>query len=137
MNKSITIQSDINADINKVWSYWTEPQHITHWAFASDDWEAPFAENDLKVGGKFTTRMSAKDKSAGFDFNGVYTDIKEHELIEYDMEDGRKASIKFLQIPNGIRVIETFDMEHENSEELQRSGWQAIMNNFKKYTEEH
>lgn len=135
MNKSITIQSDISADINKVWSYWTEPQHITHWAFASDDWEAPFAENDLKVGGKFTTRMSAKDKSAGFDFNGVYTDIKEHELIEYDMEDGRKVSINFLQIPDGVRVIETFDMEHENSEELQRTGWQAILDNFKKYVE--
>lgn len=137
MNKSITVQADIKSDIDKVWSYWTELQHITRWAFASDDWEATFAENDLKVGGKFTTRMSAKDKSAGFDFNGVYTDIKEHELIEYGMEDGRKVSIKFLQIPDGIRVIETFDMEHENSEELQRTGWQAIMNNFKTYVEKN
>lgn len=133
----ITVQSDIKADIDKAWKYWTEPEHITHWAFASDDWEAPFAENDLRVGGKFMTRMSAKDKSAGFDFNGVYTDIKEHKLIEYDMADGRKTSIAFSSLPDGVRVIETFEMENENSEELQRAGWQSILDNFKQYVEKN
>lgn len=137
MNKTINIQSDIKADINKVWKYWTEPEHITHWAFASDDWEAPFAENDLRVGGKFITRMSAKDKSAGFDFNGEYTTIKEHELIEYNIEGGRKVSITFSQLSDEVRVIETFEMEDENSEELQRAGWQSILDNFKKYVEEN
>lgn len=131
----ITISATINAPIEKVWKCWTDPTHITQWAFASDDWEAPNAENDLKVGEKFLTRMSAKDKSAGFDFTGVYTAVEENKLIEYDMDDGRHVKNVFEEMPDGVTVTTTFDPENENSEELQRSGWQAILDNFKKHAE--
>ncbi len=135
MAQPITITSDINAPVEKVWEYWNKPEHITKWAFASDDWEAPFAENDIKEGGKFKTTMAAKDKSTSFDFEGVYTAVKEYELIEYDMSDGRHVKVLFEQAPNGVKVTETFDPENENPEEMQRSGWQSILNNFKKYVE--
>ncbi len=104
-----------------------------HWAFASDDWEAPAAENDLCVGGKFKTTMAAKDKSKSFDFAGIYTTVTKYKLIEYDMTDGRHVKIVFTETPDGVKVTETFDPEQENTEELQRSGWQAILDNFKKY----
>jgi uncharacterized protein YndB with AHSA1/START domain len=134
MNKNpITVKVTINAPISKVWEYWNQPEHIMKWAFASDDWEAPFAENDLRTGGKFTTTMAAKDKSASFDLIGVYTAVKEHQLIEYDMEDGRHVKVEFSSTPEGVVVTETFDPENENSEELQRNGWQAILDNFKKH----
>ena len=129
----ITVQTTINAPIEKVWKYWTEPQHIVNWTFASDDWEAPYSENDLRIGGKFKTVMSAKDKSSSFDFNGVYTDVKVHEIIAYDIEGGRHVTIIFLTKPDGVEVTETFDAEDINSVELQRTGWQAILENFKKY----
>ena len=132
---AITIETIVNAPIEKVWEYWNGPDHITKWAFGSDDWEASNAQNDLKVGGKFSTTMSAKDKSASFDFEGVYTVVKEHELIEYDMSDGRHVKIEFKETPDGVKVTETFDPEDENTEELQRNGWQAILANFKKYVE--
>lgn len=131
----ITVQTIINAPVEKVWEYWTSPDHITQWAFASDDWEAPAAENDVREGGKFKTVMAAKDGSASFDFTGTYTAIKEHELIEYDMTDGRHVKIEFVQRDEKTEVIETFDPEQENSEELQRSGWQSILDNFKKHVE--
>lgn len=133
--KTITVETIVNAPIERVWQYWNEPEHITRWAFASDDWEAPYAENDLTVGGKFKTVMSAKDKSSSFDFTGVYTVVTLHQHIEYDMDDGRHVATTFTPTPEGVRVVETFEMENENSEELQRSGWQAILENFKKYTE--
>lgn len=132
---SVTISTVVNAPMEKVWECWIEPQHITQWAFASDDWEAPHAENDLRVGGKFLTRMSAKDKSAGFDFIGVYTAVEKNTLIEYDMDDGRHVKNVFEQTPEGVKVTTTFDPESENSEEMQRQGWQAILDNFKKYVE--
>lgn len=131
----ITVQTIIKAPIEKVWEYWNKPEHITKWAFASDDWEAPAAENDVRVGGKFKTTMTAKDKSESFDFEGIYTALKEHNLIEYDMSDGRHVKVEFEQTPEGVKVTETFDPENENPEELQRSGWQAILDNFKKYVE--
>ncbi len=131
----ITIQALVNAPIEKVWQFWNEPQHIMNWAFASEDWETPAAQNDLQVGGKFVTTMAAKDKSASFDFNGVYTKVDNHETIEYTMDDGRKVSVKFKIVSDGVQVTETFDPENENSEEMQRAGWQAILNNFKKYVE--
>ena len=135
MANSITIQTTINAPIEKVWECWNKPEHITQWAFASDDWEAPRAENDLRTGGKFTTMMAAKDKSASFDFGGVYTDVKENELIEYNLGDSRHVKVVFEQTPEGVRITEIFDPESVNSEERQRSGWQAILDNFKKYVE--
>jgi len=138
MNKNpITVETIINAPMAKVWECWNKPEHITKWAFGSDDWEAPVAENDVRVGGKFKTVMAAKDKSASFDFTGVYTAVKEYELIEYDMDgdDKRHVKVEFIQLPEGIKVVETFDPENVNSEEKQKSGWQSILNNFKKYTE--
>lgn len=136
MNKNpITVEATIKAPISKVWEYWNKPEHIVKWAFAQDDWEAPAAENDLRVGGMFTTTMAAKDKSASFDFAGTYTTVTEHERIEYDMTDGRHVKIEFTQLPDGVNVVETFDPESENSEEKQKEGWQAILNNFKKYVE--
>lgn len=132
----ITIQTTINAPIEKVWEYWNSPEHIPGWAFASDDWEAPYAENDLKVGGKFKTTMAAKDKSASFDFTGTYTQVDENQRIEYTIDDGRKVSVRFESLGNNeTKVTETFDPENENSEEMQRDGWQSILNNFKKYVE--
>lgn len=131
----ITVESVVNQPIEKVWEYWTSPEHITKWNNASDDWFTPWAKNDLRTGGHFTSRMEARDGSMGFDFAGVYDEVKEHELIHYTMEDGRKVKIAFSPIDNGTKVTERFDAERENSIELQRSGWQAILDNFKKYTE--
>lgn len=131
----ITIETIVDAPIEKVWELWNGPEHIVNWAFASDDWEAPSAENDIRTGGKFKTVMAAKDKSASFDFEGVYSDVREHALIEYDMSDGRHVKIEFAGLPDGVKVTETFDPENENSVELQRTGWQAILDNFKKYVE--
>ena len=133
--KTITIQTTVNAPIEKVWEFWNEPEHITKWAFASDEWEAPFAENDLQTGGKFKTTMSAKDKSSSFDFGGTYTQVQPHEIIEYDIDDGHHVKAEFTNSDEGVKITQTFEMEDENSEELQRSGWQAILDNFKNYTE--
>ena len=137
MKETITVQTVVNAPIAKVWECWSKPEHITGWVFASDDWEAPVAENDLRVRGKFKTVMAAKDKSAAFDFTGTYTAVKENELIEYDMDHGRHVKVLFEDTPSGVKVTETFDPENENSKEMQRSGWQAILDNFKKYAESH
>jgi uncharacterized protein YndB with AHSA1/START domain len=141
--KPITVETVIKASMEKIWQYWNKPEHISGWAFASDDWEARDCENDLKVGGKFKTAMAAKDGSASFDFTGVYTDVKEHELIEYDMEDPsqdgsgqvRHVMVRFIETPDGVKIIETFDPENENPIDVQRGGWQAILENFKKYVE--
>lgn len=135
MTKAITVEAVVNAPVAQVWKCWNEPQHITKWAFASDDWEAPSSTNDLRVGGTFVTVMAAKDGSAKFDFSGVYSAVKPNELIEYAMEDGRKVRVLFEAMGDKTKVIETFDMENENPEEMQRAGWQSILNNFKKYTE--
>lgn len=135
MKEVITVQTVVDAPIGKVWECWSKPEHVTGWAFASGDWEAPAAENDLRVGGKFKTVMAAKDKSAAFDFTGTYTDVRENELIEYDMDDGRHVKVEFEDTQDGVKVIETFDPETENSQEMQRTGWQAILDNFRKYVE--
>ncbi len=131
----VTVETTVNAPVEKVWKYWSEPQHITKWSNASEDWHTPFAENDLRTGGKFTSRMEAKDGSFGFDFGGVYDNVKEHELIEYTLGDGRKVIINFSSDGNKTKVIETFEAEGTNPVEMQKSGWQSIMDNFKKYVE--
>ncbi|HMJ46955.1 MAG TPA: SRPBCC family protein [Ferruginibacter sp.] len=133
---AITVETNLNAPIGKVWKYWTDPKHITRWYNASDDWHAPYAENDLKINGKFKTNMAAKDGSAAFDFEGVYTNIRENELIEYNIIDGRKVSITFTATGNQTKVVESFEPENIHSLELQQGGWQSILDNFKKYTEE-
>lgn len=131
----VTIQTTINADIDKVWRCWNEPEHITKWCQASDDWHAPYAENDLKTGGKFKTTMAAKDGSFQFDFEGVYDEVERHSAISYTMPDGRHVDITFTSKPEGVEVIETFDAESENPVDMQRAGWQSILDNFRKYTE--
>jgi len=135
--QTITVHTTINAPISRVWDCWNNPEHITGGAFASEDWEAPAAENDLRVGGKFKTAMAAKDKSAGFDFTGTYTTVKSNELIEYDIDDGRHVKVEFKGTPNGVRISETFDPDNEYPQEMQRAGWQAILDNFRKYVEGH
>ncbi|MGZ9818121.1 SRPBCC family protein [Peribacillus simplex] len=134
--KKVTVETTIQAPIEKVWKYWTEPDHITKWYNPSDDWHTPFAENDLRQGGKFVSRMEAKDGSAGFDFGGIYDEVKLHEVIAYTMGDGRKVKITFKEQENEIEVIETFDAETTHPIEFQKQGWQAILNNFKKYVEQ-
>ena len=133
--KPITVQATVNAPIEKVWKLWSLPEHITKWNSASEDWHTPRAENDLRTGGKFSSRMEARGGSFGFDFGGVYDKVKEHELIEYTMGDGRKVKISFSEEDGSTKVVETFDAESQNSIEMQQSGWQAILDNFKKYTE--
>ena len=135
--EKITVQTTVNAPIDQVWKYWTLPEHITQWNFASDDWCCPNAENDFRVGGKFNYRMEARDGSMGFDFWGIYDTIIENELIEITLGDDRKVKVKFLAHDNSTKIIETFEVEDMNSSELQREGWQAILNNFKKYIETH
>lgn len=133
----ITVETTIDAPIEKAWKLWSEPDHIKHWAFASSDWHAPKVENDLRIGGKFLTTMAAKDGSFGFDFTGTYTEVKEHETIAYAMDDGRKVSIAFSARDGKTQVVESFDPESEHPEEMQRGGWQSILDNFKKYAESH
>lgn len=135
-NKSaITVKAAIEAPVEKVWEYWNEPEHITQWNQASDDWHCPSAENDLRAGGKYRARMEAKDGSMGFDFEAIYDEVIEPEKIAYTMGDGRKVEIRFTEEGNVTRVAETFDPEDTNSREMQQGGWQAILDNFKKYTE--
>lgn len=131
----ITVQCTINAPIEKVWGSWTSPQHITKWNNASDDWHTPYAENDLRVGGKFKYTMAARDGSMSFDFGGEYTLVRQNEAIEYILGDGRKVVVNFREVPEGTQIIEKFDPETVNPEEMQQQGWQAILNNFKKYVE--
>jgi uncharacterized protein YndB with AHSA1/START domain len=134
--QSITIKTTINLPVESVWRYFTEPEHIKNWNNASDDWHTTEADNDLQIGGKFRSRMEAKDGSFGFDFSGVYDDIKLYEKIAYTIEDGRKVVIIFKCEEESTDITETFDAESENSLEMQKAGWQAILDNFKKYVEE-
>ncbi len=134
---AITVKTTVNAPVAKVWKYWNEPQHITNWAFASDDWHAPHAENNLREGGKFKTTMAAKDGSMSFDFEGIYTNIEDQKLIEYTIADGRTVKIVFVDNEDETKIVETFEAEDTNPEEMQRSGWQAILDSFKKYVEEN
>jgi len=121
--------------MDQVWSIWTNPDHIIKWNNASDDWHTPTAENDLRVGGKFTYRMEAKDGSVGFAFSGVYEEVDTNARIVYRLEDERKVVITFEEVEGGVKVTETFDPDETNSVELQQTGWQAILDNFKKYAE--
>jgi len=130
---TITVETIVHSPVESVWKYWTEPRHIKQWNNASDDWHTPFAENDLRVGGKFTSRMEAKDGSFGFDFGGVYDEVSINESISYTLGDGRKVKIVFIRQENDTKIIESFDAEETNAIEMQQAGWQAILDNFKKY----
>lgn len=131
----ITVQTIVRVPVEKAWEYWTKPEHIVHWNFASADWESPSAENDLRNGGRFKYKMAAKDGSVSFDFEGVYVSVNDKAAISYTMDDGRKVSVTFEPVDGGTRITESFDPEQENPEEMQRSGWQAILDNFKRYAE--
>jgi uncharacterized protein YndB with AHSA1/START domain len=131
----ITVEALVKAPLQKVWSYYNEAAHIVHWNFAADSWHCPKSDLDLRVGGRFSSTMSAKDGSFSFDFWGTYDEVNEHSHVAYTMGDGRKATVDFLADGFATKVTVCFEMETENSEELQRGGWQAILDNFKKYTE--
>ena len=131
----ITVATTVNAPVEKVWQCWTKTEHITQWNHASEDWHTPHAENDARTGGKFKSRMEAKDGSMGFDFEGVYDEVKPNERIAYAMPDGRKVTITFQHNGSETIVAESFEAEGTHSDEMQRAGWQAILDNFKKYVE--
>ncbi len=131
----ITVQVEINAPIGKVWEYFTQPKHITKWNQASPDWHCPAAENDVRIGGNFKSTMAAKDGSFSFDFGGIYTIVLENSILKYTLEDDRKVEVYFSEANGMTYLIQKFDPESENSEELQQGGWQAILNSFKNYTE--
>ncbi|MCJ8211373.1 SRPBCC family protein [Mucilaginibacter sp. RS28] len=132
--KVITVETEVNAPIEKVWELWSKPEHITQWCVATPEWHTPYAENDLREGGRFMTRMEAKDGSFGFDLPGTYTKVKQHELIAYTMDDDRKVVIQFSG-SNPVKISESFEAEQTNPIEMQQLGWQAILDNFKKYAE--
>ena len=131
----VTSQATVNAPMEKVWDYWNDPDHIIKWNSAHPDWHTPTASNDFKEGGRLVYRMEAKDGSAGFDFGGTYTDIRKHEHIAYTLDDDRKVEIHFESRGDQTHITETFDAENQNPVELQRVGWQAILDNFKQHTE--
>ena len=131
----ISVETTVHAPIYQIWEMWTTPEHITHWNYASEDWQTTFAQNDLRKGGKFLSRMEAKDRSAGFDFDGIYDEVKTNQLIEYTLSDGRKVRVVFTDKDEETKIVESFDTEDSNSVEMQRDGWQTILDNFKKYAE--
>jgi len=135
--RSLTVETIIEAPISKVWEFWTQPTHITQWNHASEDWHSPYAENDLRPGGRFLSRMAARDGSFGFDFTGTYGKVIHHQCIEYTLDDGRDVKVVFTPVESKTKVVETFEAEDINALDLQQMGWQSILNNFKKHVEEH
>jgi len=131
----ITVQTKVQAPLDKIWSFWTVSEHITKWNSASEDWHTPYADNDLKVGGKFKYTMASKDGTMSFDFIGTYSVIQDKRTIAYTIEDGREVIIVFEEQEDGVIIRESFDPELENPKELQQQGWQVILDNFKKYVE--
>jgi len=133
----ITVQAVVKAPVETVWKYWNEPEHITKWSFATNEWHAPSASNDLRPGGKLIVRMEAKDGSAGFDFGGTYDVVKEHEEISFTMGDNRRVDIVFTAQGDETKIVETFDAENTYPIEFQQAGWQSILDNFKRYAEQN
>ncbi len=134
-NKRKTVKTLVNEHVEKVWECWTKPEHITKWNQASDDWQTTFAENDLTAGGEFLYRMEAMDKREGFDFTGMYTEVKPLQSIAYTLDDGRKVTVAFESINEQTTITETFETENTYPVEQQKEGWQSILDHFKKYTE--
>ncbi|MGC4232921.1 MAG: SRPBCC family protein [Niabella sp.] len=131
----ITVEATVKAPVEKVWEQYTSPKHIVKWNNASDDWHTTKAENDLRPGGRFLSRMEARDGSSGFNFEGIYDNVKIYECISYTMTDGRKAEVVFADENNETRITVTFDAENENPVDMQREGWLAILNSFRNYAE--
>ncbi len=132
----ITVETTVNAPMEKVWDMFNSPEHITKWCAASEDWHTSKCETDFREGGHHYSRMEAKDGSFGFDFEWDFTKIKEHELVEYTLGDDRKVSVQYAQTDGGVQITQTFEAEDTNPVEMQRVGWQAILDNFKKYAEQ-
>ncbi len=130
----ITVETLVQAPIETVWKSWTEPEHITKWNAASPDWCCPLATNDVRVGGAFSSRMEARDGSAGFDFAGTYTEVVPYQKLVTAFGD-RSAETTFEEVDGGVKVTQTFDAEDENSPDMQRAGWQSILDSFKRHTE--
>ncbi|MBL8009596.1 MAG: SRPBCC family protein [Flavobacteriales bacterium] len=135
MSTRITVSALVNRPVSHVWAIWTDPAHIMRWNAASDDWHCPRAANDLRTGGRFSSTMAARDGSFSFDFEGVYDDVQEHRRIAYTMSDGRTCDVRFAEEEGGTRITETFDAETMNSADIQRAGWQAILDRFRAYAE--
>lgn len=135
MAEKITVQTTVKAPIEKVWKLWNNAEDVKHWNNASPDWHTPKAENDLRTGGKFSYRMEAKDGGFSFDFGGTYDEVRTNEYVAYTIGDGRKVTITFTANGNETHISETFDAEGVNPIEMQRGGWQAILDNFKMYAE--
>lgn len=131
----IVIETEVQAPLATVWDAWVTPKDITNWNFAIDEWCCPSAEVNLEVGGNFNYRMEAKDGSMGFDFEGTFTKIESNESIHFELGDNRVVTVEFIETINGVKVVETFEAEDENSAEQQKQGWQSILNNFKKHVE--
>jgi uncharacterized protein YndB with AHSA1/START domain len=131
----ITIETTVDSSLEKVWDYWTAPEHIVNWNAASPDWHTPRAANDLRVGGELFCRMEAKDGSFGFDLKGTYTSVEPLKQLDYMFEDDRKISVVFSAIDGKTHVVQRFEAEDQNPIEMQQAGWQAIMDNFKNYSE--
>lgn len=131
----VTIEAVVNAPVEKVWELWNNPKHVTQWNTPSPDWHTPNAENDLRVGGTFLYRMEAKDGSFGFDFAGTYDDVTPNKRLAYTIGDGRKVEVLFDSEGNPTKITSTFEAENQNPVEMQRGGWQAILDNFKQYAE--
>ena len=131
----ITVETIVQAPVAQVWKFWTNPEDILHWNNASDDWHTTKAENDLQPGGKFLSRMEAKDGIFGFDFWGIYDQIIEYQLIASTLGDERKLTVSFQSLGGKTKIVEGFEAESTNPIELQRAGWQAILDNFKKQIE--
>lgn len=135
MNELITVETTVKTSLEKAWGYWNKPEHITRWAVDSDDWEVSYAENDLRVGGKFVVRTRKKAGSEQVDFTGIYTNIEANKRIDYDLQDGRHVSVEFEETTDGVRVKETFESEKESGEDGERASWLATLKNFKAYVE--
>lgn len=131
----ITVETTVNSDLNTVWDAWNNAEDIKKWNAAQDDWHTTHSTVDLREGGKFLSRMEAKDGSVGFDFEGTYTRVEPKKVIAYEMSDGREVSVRFMEQPDGVLVEETFDAETENTPEMQKQGWQAILDNFRRHVE--
>jgi uncharacterized protein YndB with AHSA1/START domain len=134
-NEPITVEARIGAPISKVWNCWTSPEHIVKWNAASDDWHCPSASNDLRVGGRLVSRMEARDGRVGFDFVATYTDVQPESLLVYEIEDGRSVTVSFESVDGGTLVKETFTPENTYPLEMQRAGWQSILDRFKAHAE--
>jgi len=136
-DKFITVTASVNVSKEKASDLWTLPEHIVHWNHASEEWSCPRAETDLKVGGRYTFRMEAKNGSMGFDMSGTYLKVDEPGFLSYDMDDGRVIEVTFIEKDGVTEVIEMFEPDSNHSRDLQQQGWQAILNNFKSYAENH